>query len=125
MTTREKIVHRSHRQWVREPVVFDVGDASAAKDEYGLIPEGDWDQVYETDAAVQVLGANERRDQREDQTTRWVMIIEPPKYTTLSNDMRVAFRGIEGKIETVEAKYDRYGELDRIKVVVMEVGINE
>lgn len=118
-------MHRSHRQWVSTPVVFEVGDATAAKDEYGLIPEGEWGQVYETDAAIQVIGANERRDQREDQNTRWVMIIEPPKYTTLTNEMRVAFRDIEGVIETVEAKYDRHGELDRIKVVVMEVGTNE
>lgn len=115
-------MNRSHRRWLTDEAVFDLGDESAAKDEYGLTPEADWSQVYECQAAIQIMGAHEQSDQREVQETRWILVIEPPKYAVLKNDMRVNFRDINGVVETVEAKYDRHGNLDRIKVVAMEVG---
>ena len=74
-------MHPSHRQWVNEPVIFDIGDASATKDEYGLIPEADWSQVYECYAAIQILGAHADDNQREAQSTQWMLIIEPPNHT--------------------------------------------
>lgn len=112
----------SHRRWLRHPVTFDMGDGSAAKDEYGLIPEADWSQVYETEASIQVLGASSDEDQRETQATRWTLVIKPPKHTTLEHDTRVSFRGIDAVVETIEAKYDRTGQLDRLKIVAREVG---
>ena len=112
----------SHQRWLRDEVMFDLGDATAAKDEYGLIPEGDWNQVYETEAAIRVLGSSSDEDQRETQSTRWTLVINPPKHTTLEHDTRVSFRGINAVVESIEAKYDRTGQLDRLKIVAREVG---
>lgn len=111
----------AHRQWLKTPVVFTLANSAAAKDEYGLTPEADWSQTYEAKAAVQVLGSSADEDQRETQSTRWTLIIEPPKFTVLEQDTKVSFRNIKAEVESIEAKYDRFGRLDRLKIVAREV----